>query len=58
MNHIDANGRHTRTYVSRLDAVKKAAEFQIRQLKDESPNIKVGLVAFGSNVCLTQFYIQ
>ena len=38
------------TFVSRLDAVKRAAEFQIRQILNESPNVKVGLITFGSEV--------
>lgn len=36
--------------MSRLDAVKTAAENQIRTLKQQSPNICVGLIAFGSSV--------
>ena len=42
----------TRSYVSRLEAVKKAALHQIKQIKDETPNVRVGFVTFGSEVSI------
>lgn len=38
--------------MNRLNAVKRAVAFQIKELNDESPNVRVGLIAFGSEVIL------
>ena len=45
-------------HVSRLEAVKKAALHQIKQIRDETPNVRVGLVTFGTEVITITLHID
>ena len=59
--NFDFNQNNT-SYISRLDMVKLSIENNINSLLKNSPNIKVGIVSFGSNIevkgdCLSNVFI-
>ena len=48
-SNFDFNKNNT-NYVSRLDLVKLSIENNIKSLLEHSPNVKVGIVSFGSDI--------
>jgi len=48
-SNFDFNKNNT-NYVSRLDLVKLSIENNIKSLLENSPNVKVGIVSFGSDI--------
>ena len=47
--NFDFNKNNT-NYISRLDLVKLSIENNIKSLLEQSPNVKVGIVSFGSDI--------
>ena len=48
-SNFDFNKNNT-NYISRLDLVKLSIENNIKSLLENSPNVKVGIVSFGSDI--------